>query len=454
MSLQSLLSIARSALGVHQRQLDVTAHNIANASTPGYSRQRLVTTPALPLQLAMYTIGRGVEAVSIERTRNGFYDATYRRDNGLLGKSTTLRDYLGQVETALNEPSDTGLSSSLDSLFSAFSDLAGNPAGHTNRELVVSAANRLVDQLHSLTAQIGRTSLEAADNLRVQVADVNSLSQRIADLNTKILSTGGADHQAPDLQDMRDQLIDELSKFGNVRTVDHGDGTVGVIFGDTTLVDGAQVTTLEPVGSGLGWAVRSALGGTVVDTQSGSLHALADLTQNRLPAARAQLDALAGALVSEFNAIHRAGYTLSGATGVDFFDPAGTTAATISLSATVRASSDNIAASANAAQGNGAVAGQLAALATSGVVSLGGSTFREHFVTLASGIGLDVRGAEQDIATQETLVERSDGFRQAESGVNVDDEMIDLVSAQQASQAAARLISVADQMMKVILDTF
>lgn len=454
MSLQSLLSIARSALGVQQRQLDVTAHNIANANTPGYSRQRLVTTPAMPLQLAMYTVGRGVEAVSIERTRNGFYDATYRRDTGLLGKSTTMRDYLGQVETALNEPSDTGLSSSLDSLFSSLSDLAGNPAGHTNREMVVSAANRLVDQLHSLTAQIGRTSLEASDNLRVQVADVNSIAQRIADLNTKILSTGGADHQAPDLQDMRDQLIDQLSQYGDVRTIDHGDGTVGVIFGDTTLVDGAQVATLDAVGYGLGWAVRSSLGGAIVNAQSGSLHALADLTQNRLPTARAQLDALAGALVTEFNAIHRAGYTLSGATGVDFFDPAGTTAATISLSASVRASSDNIAASANAAQGNGAIASQLAALATTGVTSLGGRTMREHFVSMASSIGLDVRGAEQDVATQESLVARADSFRQAESGVNVDDEMIDLVSAQQAYQAAARLVSVADEMMKVILDTF
>lgn len=453
MSLQSLLSIARSALGVHQRAMQVTAHNIANANTPGYSRQRLALTPSMPVQMGMYTIGRGVDAVSIDRARNGFYDATYRRDSGLLGMATTLRDYLGQVETAMSEPTGGGLAASLDSMFSAFSDLASNPAGHTNRELVVSAAGRVTNQLHALDAQLGRVGQEAAENLRVQVDDVNALAARIADLNQKIVATGGTDHNAPDLMDMRDQLIDQLSQFGATRVIPRTDGTVGVVFGDSMLVDGAQAATLTVVGSGAGWGLTSSLGGAV-DPQAGSLAGLLDLTQVRLPAARAQLDQMAAALVTEFNALHRSGFTLSGATNVDFFDPAGTTAGTIQLSAAVRASSDNLAASANGAQGNGDVAARLAGLATVGVASLGGRGFREHYVSLVAGIGLDVRSAEQDVATQFALVERSDASRQSESGVSVDDEMISLVASQQAYQAAARLVSLADEMMRMILEAF
>jgi flagellar hook-associated protein 1 FlgK len=229
---------------------------------------------------------------------------------------------------------------------------------------------------------------------------------------------------------------------------------VGVVLGDSMLVDGALASTFTAVATGSGWGITSSLGGAPVDPQSGSLAALIELTQTKLPGARAQLDQMASALVTEFNAIHRTGYTLAGVTNVDFFDPAGTTASTIRLSASILASSDNVAASANGAQGNGDIAAQLAALATSGVASLGGRTFREHYVTLSSSIGLDVRNAERDYASELALVERSDASRQSESGVNVDDEMIDLVTAQHAYQAAARLVNVADEMMKLILETF
>ena len=112
MSLQNLLSIARSALSAHQRAMDVTANNVANASTPGYSRQRLMLTPATPLQGPLFTLGRGVDALTLQRSRDAFFDASYRQDNGLLNSSTTMHDYLSQIEGAMNEPSTSGIASS------------------------------------------------------------------------------------------------------------------------------------------------------------------------------------------------------------------------------------------------------------------------------------------------------------------------------------------------------
>lgn len=453
MSLQSLLSIARGALSAHQRSMDVTAHNIANASTPGYSRQRLTLAPALPLRMPLYSVGRGVDALSIERTRDNFFDASFRRDTGMLGMASTLRDYLGQVETAMNEPSATGLAAQLDSLFNAFSDLAGNPAGHTNRELVISAADRLASQLRSLDASIGRVNQNAVDNLKVQVGDVNALAAAIADLNRKIVESGGAQLGAPDLMDRRDVLIDQLAQFGNVRALERSDGTVGIVFGDAMLVDGVLAGTLGVVNAGSGWGLVSSIGGGATDPQSGSLKGILEVTQVKVPNARAQLDALANALVTEFNALHRTGTSLTGATNIDFFDPAGTTAGSIQLSAALRASSDNLAASGNGAAGNGDVAAQIAALAMLGIGSLGGRTFREQYVSVASRVGLDVRSAEQDAASQLVLVARTDQFRQASSGVNLDEEMISLVASQHAYQAAARLVSVADEMMRILLES-
>ena len=451
MSLASLLSIARSALFVHQRAMEVTGHNVANANTPGYTRQLMQLQAASPLVLPRYSMGRGVEAEQITRQRDTFYDAAYRRDSGQLGNSSTLNNYLGQIEASLNEPSDTGLSSSLGRLFNSLSELANDPASHVGRGLVVSAGARVAQQLNSLAQQNNRIGQEAVDSLRAQVDQVNSYASQIAALNTKIVQSGGASSGSSDLMDQRDVLVDKLSQFMDVRVLTRPDGSIGVAAGNTVLVDGAQAAPLAVAAVGAGWGIVQAGGGSPIDPQSGSLKALMDLTQTRLPAVQAELDKLAAALVTQFNLVHRAGFTPGGVTSVDFFDPAGTTASTIKLSAALTLSSDNIAASANGAPGNGDIATTLAGLATQGVASLGGNTFREHFVLTAAALGLDVNNSSQDMTSQLTLVERDDSARTAVSGVNVDEEMISLIASQQAYGAAARLVSVADQMMQEVL---
>ncbi len=451
MSLQSLLSIARSALLAHEAAMNVTAHNVANANTPGYSRQRLDLTAATPASGALFPLGRGVDAVAIERSRDSFFDSSFRQDTGLLGRSGTLHDYLSQIEGSMNEPSSNGVAASLDSLFSALSDLSNDPANHTNRTVVIAAANRLTGQLHALDGQLSSVTQEAASSMRLQVTSLNTALASIAELNQRIQATGGPTHTAPDLMDQRDVLIDQLSSSLGVRVLDRGDGTVAVLAGDTTLVDGSTATSLSVVAVGAGWGIAAG-GGAAFDPGSGSLKALTDLTQTRIPALRGQLDQLAGALVNQFNALHRTGSTLSGATNVDFFDPAGVTAGTISLSAVVLASPDNIAASATGAQGNGGIAAQLAALSGTGIAALGGQTFREDYVGIASGLGLDVRNADQDSTVNQTMLDRSTQGREAASGVSVDEEMVNLIGEQQAYQAAARIVSVADQMIQSVLN--
>jgi flagellar hook-associated protein 1 FlgK len=450
-SLASLLSIARSALLVHQRAMDVTGHNVANANTPGYSRQTLQLQAAAPLVLPRYSVGRGVDAAQVTRSRDAFYDAAYRRDNGMFGQSGTLNDYLGQIEASLNEPSDSGLSASLDGMFRSLADLANDPASHTNRELVVSAANRMTQQMHSLAGQLGRISQEAVDNLRTQVDQVNGLATRIAGLNEKIVASGGVGG-SPDLMDQRDMLVDQVSQLMNVRVLERADGTIGLSAGDTMLVDGGQAATLAVGSVGSGWGIVPAAGGAAIDPQSGSLKALLDLVDTRVPAVSQKLDQLASALVTEFNNVHRTGYTPAGVTNVDFFDPAGVTASSIQLSAAVSGSSDNIAASGNNTPGNGDVVSRLAGLATTGVASLGGRTFREHFVSLAASIGIDVSSSGQDLAAHQTLVDRDQQARNATSGVNVDEEMIALITQQQAYQASARLVTVAEQMITDLMN--
>jgi flagellar hook-associated protein 1 FlgK len=456
MSLQSILSIARSALLAQQRAMEVTSHNVANAQTEGYSRQRLQLVPATPLWSPNGMVGRGVEDLGVSRIRDPFLDSTFRRESALLGGSNTLSSYLSQIESALNEPSSTGIAGLLDGLFASFADLANDPASSANRNLVRLAAGRFVQQTRQLDGQMAAAGQDAIDRLRSQVDQVNSLAQRIAGLNGQIVALGGPDHQAPDLEDQRDLLVDQLSGLVDVKVVQHDNGSIGVLAGDSLLVDGSQVSAMAASLAGGGWTVGSA-GGGASRFAAGSVQALLDLLNTTLPAIRGQLDTFVRGVVTEVNAIHRAGTTPGGQTGTDFFDPAGLTAATIALAAPVAASGDAIAASATAgpggAPGNGAIALSIAGLATTGVATLGGKTLREFYTEFSSGIGVQSQDAQQSVDAQQALADNADAQRSSVSGVSVDEEMVALITQQQAYGAAARLLKVADDMMQQLLNS-
>lgn len=446
MSLSSFLSIARSALAAQQRAMDVTGHNVANAQTAGYSRQRATLTAATPLWSAWGTIGRGVSVANVTRVRDTFLDGSYRRESGSLGMATTLDSLLSQVEGAMGEPSDTGIAASLDDLFEGFADLANDPANSAVRDTVRQAATRLAQQLHQLDARIGQAQGDAVEQLRDGADEVNSLTARIADLNAQILAAGGSGQSAPDLQDQRDMLVDRLSELVAVRVVQHDDGTIGVLAGDTLLVDAGAAQTLTVTASGGGYGLGLASGGPV-DPQSGSLKALVDLNTELLPGLRAELDRFTAALVDEVNAVHRTGTTLGGASGADFFDSTRRTAGTIVLSADILASVDAIAASATGAAGDGSVALRLSALGGASVGALGGRTLREFYTQFAASVGTDVANARMDAEAAQTLVDNADSQRTSISGVSLDEEMVALIAQQQAYGAAARLVNIADEMM-------
>ncbi|MDM7913674.1 MAG: flagellar hook-associated protein FlgK, partial [Candidatus Eisenbacteria bacterium] len=379
MSLSTLLSVARSALLTHQKAMGVIAQNVANATTPGYSRQRLNLAAATPVWDGNGYIGRGVDEQGITRARDRFLDGTYRRESGLLGHSSTLWSMLSQVEGAVSEPSDVGVAAALDAVFQSFSDLANDPANPTNREIVRTSAQRFVQQIHQLNDQIVQAQQDAVGRMRMEVERVNTLATQIASLNQQILQAGDAG--APDLADQRDLLIDEASTMIGIRVLERPDGTIGVAAGGLLLVDGPSVQRLavrDVPGGGYGIGPESGSG--LIDPVSGSLNALSELTTTNLPEYQRKLDEFTEAVVTEFNALHSTGYNLNGETGINFFDPTGTNARSIALSAEVEASGDAIAAGGTPAPGDNTVALQIAALATTGVASLGGKTLRDAYV--------------------------------------------------------------------------
>ncbi len=452
MSLSNLLSIARSALLTQQRAIDTTGHNIANAGTEGYSRQRLRLAPAEPLVTPLGQLGRGVTAEGIERIRDQYLDATYRREKGDRSRHATTRDLLGEIEGIFGEPGDTGIAGSLDRLWDSFSDLANDPTGQTPRELVRQAGADLARRFQDADRRIGEVRASVAERMQARVAEVNEITRQIAELNGRIRSVSAGLREAPDVEDERDRLVDRLSSLTGVRVLPRPDGTIGVVAGDALLVDAGQQTTLEvrALGNGrYGIAVAGSPG--LLDPEGGELGALVELSTTTLPALRSELDLVASGIVREVNALHRAGRNLTGATGIDFFDPTGLTAAGMALSRAVSRSTDDIAAGQSGGAGDNATALAIAELRTSGVASWGGQTLASSYQRLVARLGVLVRDADTKATGQEAVVDHVDRLRESVSGVSVDEELTHLIAQQNAFAAAARLVTVADEMMQSVI---
>ena len=450
MSLLTLLSIARSALLTQQRAMSVSAQNIANASTPGYSRQRLNLVAATPLLTPLGALGRGVADAGISRVRDRVLDAAYRRESGLLADATARQTVLEQVEGAFGEPSDIGVAASLDGLFQSFADLVNDPSNPTSRELVRQAATRFVQQVHQLDANLTQVTRDAVVRLQDQVSQANSIAQHLGELNRQILAAGPGG--APDLEDQRDLLVDQLSALAPVQVQTRADGTIGVVMDGVTLVDGVQVDqlTVQALPGGA-YSVGTQSGATGLDLSGGSIGAMTTLLSSTLADVRSQLDTFVGTLVSQVNTLHRQGYTLAGQTQTDFFDPAGVTASTLALAPGILASGDNIAAAGTNAAGDGANALLLAGLKEDALPALNGRSLRQYYADIAAGVGIGVRNAGDDVNIHQALLDQADAQRSAVSGVSLDEEMVMLISQQEAYSAAERIVKMADDALQMLL---
>jgi flagellar hook-associated protein 1 FlgK len=450
MSLASILDIARSALYTQQKAVDVASHNLANASTEGYTRQRLPLVPQDPLRTPDGMIGRGVTSNAIERLRNRFLDDTYHTESGLLGQQQTMQEMLQQVESVMGDLTDAGLAPTLDNFLDAWSDLSNDPSSATARTMVQQSGQALAQQFRTLNSRISSVAADAQGRLQSDVTQINALTRQIYELNVRIVSvqaTGGA----PDLADQRDVAIDQLSQLVQARVIPHTDGSVGVVVGDMLLADGAGSQDIVVRSDGAGFGIGLAAGTGTFDPKGGEVKALTTFTTTALPGISAQLDQLAAALVGAVNSIHSAGTTNGGATGVNFFDPAGTTAATIALDPAVAASTASIVTGSTAAAGDGSQALAIAQLRSSGVAALGGITLGAFYEGIASSVATQANAAATAATAQTSLVQHVDAQRAAANGVNTDEELISIIKSQQAYAAAARIVSVANEMMDDVL---
>ncbi|EHJ01515.1 flagellar hook-associated protein FlgK [Clostridium sp. DL-VIII] len=215
-------TIAKRGLNVQQGNINVTSHNIANADTTGYSRQRAVVETTRPFggmskfdTVSAGQVGTGAEVTSIQRIRDYFIDYQVRNESGSMGYYTQSSQTLTNVENVFGEPSDTGIQELTSQFFNSFQEVSKSPDKSDVKTVAIKNASALADALNYTYNQLEKNREDSQSLLQTNVTDVNSYLDQINELNKQIRSVSAVGQTPNDLMDKRDNLLDQLSyKFG------------------------------------------------------------------------------------------------------------------------------------------------------------------------------------------------------------------------------------------------
>lgn len=459
-SLFYAMNIARNTLKTQTAVLNVTAHNIANAETPGYSRETVKvasiadnTSRGLRSSKSL-SVGSGAEAKEVARSRFALYDAIFRKENQDLNDYIKTEELMNQVELLFDEPTERGMSSVINDFFNGWQEVANDPHNMAARQSLKSLGEELADRFKRTYQQL-LIMREDIDRELANIPDqINEITGEIADLNIAIRLTESQQSAANDLRDKRDYLVDQLSEYVDVRVVEQKDGTYTVFIGSQVVVEldkHSDLTSVSQVARE-GGEVKTVIvskEGIEYIPEHGKMGALLKFRDNHLQSIMDQLNVLAEAIVTSINYEHRYGYGLENTTNVNFFDPLKTKAFNIAVSAEI----DDV--KRIAASGDGTVGDNSNALRINDVKIFKAVdqnfSISEYYNSMIADIGIKAREAKSGRVNEELLTAQINNAREGIKGVDIDSELIQMISTQRIYQSAARLVTVIDSLLEEII---
>lgn len=489
------LEMAKRALNAQQAALYTTSHNISNANTVGYTRQRVnfeqissLTSSREPGGVTS-GVGSGVEAGSIERIRDQFLDAQFRKENSKFGYYQSQAQALKQMENLLNEPTEEGLAFVLEDFYNSLQDLNGSADHSGTRTVVANRGEAVAETYRYLASSIKDVQDDLKNQIDVTEEDLNSILRQIDAINNEIAGIEPHGLVPNDLYDERDRLIDSLSTMVDIEvTYDQSKGQPSpVAEGIATislrnngsdpivLVDGesqsysqieieddddgniVSLTVTNPE-TGLDETIEAA------DFRSnGSLKSLIEMNgyidgdevAGYYNEVRDDLETMLVNYVDEFNRVHNSGTDLNGEPGIDFFvydedDPLGT----IKVNEEILNNPDLIAASLDGNSGDGTNAIDLAEVYNKlGVGDLGERTsVKSFYQSMIGELGVKTKEANRMMDNSGVLRQQVEENRMSTSSVSLDEEISNLIKFQHAYNAAARSMTTVDEMLDRIIN--
>ncbi len=436
--------------------MNVAGQNVANAGSAGYARRRIITSAnsnsTLGFQsrsMLTHATGNGVSVSSFQRIRDELLTSAGNRANGQMEFAGEQHRVLSSVQSIL-QPGDKGFNDMLSDFWNSWSDLANNPTEAGVRSGVLSRANNLAGSLNNISRQLDRYEEDLQVELGSSVNEANGLLERIAELNNLIARSENQNSPNFAAADERDDLVRSLSSLVGVEVQsNHSDG-YRIAIGGVFVVEGEHFTPLNLNADSS--AIEFGNTGTSFRPGTGGvIGAKLSEMNDGITATRTRLDGLAETLVTEVNNLHRTGYGANDATGIDFFDPAGTSASSIKISDAISADPDNIAAAGLAdTPGDSSIAAAIAKLQNETLVG-GTRTISQEVSGMMASIGARINSAAGQASAQASVLANLDAMEAGISAVSVEDEMTSIIELQQAYAATARVLQSAEEMMNTLL---
>ncbi len=505
------LEMAKQALSAQQSALYTTGHNIANANTEGYSRQRVNFETTSPFPAASRNrpeipgqMGTGVEAGSVQRVRNQFLDYQYRAENSKSNYWSTKADALSKMEGLLNEPSENGLNKTMDQFWQSLQDLSVNPENTGARSVVAQRGLAVAETFNYLSDSLGSMRTDLREQIDVEVKDANSISDQINSINKQIKNIETHGSLANDLYDERDRLIDELSGIVNIEVsytkssdsaLDIADGLATIKLADesgkslgSTLVNGdisqgeLDFNKISVTPEADDANAVDAIDSINVDgdsysatefTSNGSLKGFIEaygytdgvdnagntVIKGEYPGMVNDLDEMAKEFAEAFNDVHNDGANLNGEQGTDSFfqnvndqTTSGITAGNITVSESILNNPDEIAASNGGGSGDGGNASDLADVFDSELEDLDNASVRSFYESVIGDMGVNAQKANSMVENSGILRSQVEDQRMSVSSVSLDEEMSNMIKFQHAYSAAARSMTAVDEMINRVIN--
>jgi flagellar hook-associated protein 1 FlgK len=388
-----------------------------------------------------------VAVSDVQRLRDEFLENRGRTEHGNSAYLTQQSSAFKSIEDTFGEPADTALQASMGDMWNAWNDVANNPKDKAARSALLEQSATVADGLNSAHSSLANQWSQNRTQLKAYVDEVNTTASTVAQLNDSIVKAKATGIVVNELEDRRDLAVMHLSELTGGSASKRANGAMDVFVGNSTLVSEFTTRNLEVSGASrleeqgtdpmtLRWADTKTPAGA-----GGTMGSMVDTMTSIIPDISAALDEVANKLATTVNAAHSAGYSPDGSTGLDFFS--GTTAGSIKVAIT---DPEQVATSSGPGSVDNSVADALADVgnATDGPDS--------DYQSMIGQLGVAAQASSRRNDIQTNVTEQVDSSRESTSGVNLDEEMTNLLTYQRGYEAASRVLTTVDSMLDQLIN--
>ncbi len=451
-SLFAALSIAVRALQADQGALNATSNNVANANTPGYSRQRPVLIESDPISMGSVTYGSGVVGQKLESLRDPILQIRIEQETQQQGQLDAFVSGMNQIQVMFNGNSGNDLGAQFSKFFTSVTQLSTDPSNLSLRQGLLTAGQNLANAFRTMSQSLTSQRQNIDLSVKADVEQVNVLSGQIAQLNGQITGLTNVHEDASSLIDQRDVLIGNLSQLIDVSTIQSDNGLTLTTSNGAPLVAGQVSFPLETQQDSSGvYHIYSEGSDVTSKLSSGGLAGLIQVRDQAIPTLLSKLDTLASGFANAFNTAHQGGYDLAGAKGGDFFvAPTASGAGAAANMAVQITDPSQVAASSDGSSGSNGNVAMLSAVHDQAIAN--GQTATEYYANLVFGVGSDVSNGTAEQSASQLILNQLQDQRGSISGVSLDEEAANLILYQRAYQAAARVVSTVNEMLDTTIN--